>query len=65
MKEIVTGACLLAISTLLFGILFATSQNNYKDEARAAVLIVFVVLFVSAVALGFSGCGIFIRGVFK
>jgi hypothetical protein len=64
-KEIVTGACLLAVSALMGALLFGHVHNYEAEEKKAAAVILFVILFVSTIAFGFSGCGIFLRAVFR
>lgn len=65
MKEIVTGACLLAIAALMTALFFAHVSQDYASDKRPAAMVFGVFIFVCAVAFGFSGCGIFIRGVFR
>jgi len=68
MKEIVAGACLLAIAFI--SISAVNHARSVKPDptdpsditAHRLTVIVFAFL---AFACGFSGCGIFIRGVFR
>lgn len=65
MKEIVTGACLLAIASLTTALFFAHIANAASEENKLPHAFFGLMLFVAAVAFGFSGCGIFMRGVFR
>lgn len=65
MKEIVTGSCLLAIGILMVALFLAHISTEYSAEKKLGAAVVGLVLFVFAIALGFSGCGIFIRGVIR
>ncbi len=68
MKEIVTGSCLIAIAVLMTMLFIAHISNlaDYVDERKKlAAGIIGLSIFTVAVAFGFSGCGIFIRGVIR
>ena len=65
MKEIVTGSCLIAIAVLMSMLFVAHISNDYAADRKVGAAVFGLALFVVAVAFGFSGCGIFIRGVFR